>query len=376
MEDKEKKRIDFKDIWQALLKHKRLFIKVIAATFVIACFLTLSVPNYYNANVSLAPELSSGRSSSSSLSALASSFGVSIGGASSGGDAISPSLYPDMMNSVEFKTSLFPIKVHEIDSDEEMTYYDYLLDHQRYPWWNYIFGLKNVVIGAVKSLFVEKTDEIGSNVVDPFKLTREQNSIIKLLSKKIECDVDPKTSVINISVTDQDPLVAAVMADSVKQRLQEAITSYRTSKVRVDLEYNKKLYAETKAKYDDARQKYAAYADANQNVILQRDRNKLIELENEMQLRYQAYSTVAAQLQAAEAKVQEATPAFTILQNATVPVEKSGPHRARNVVLLCFLASLIFCCYALHKEGYLIPLTRLALGLYGDEKENITNRSE
>lgn len=376
MEDKEKKRIDFKDIWQALLKHKRLFIKVIAATFVIACFLTLSVPNYYKAGVTLAPELSSGSGSSSSLSALASSFGVSIGGASSGGDAISPSLYPDMMNSVEFKTSLFPIKVHEIDSDEEMTYYDYLLDHQRYPWWNYVFGLKNVVMGAVKSLFVGKTEEIDSKVVDPFQLTKEQNSIIKLMGKKIECDVEPKTSVINISVTDQDPLVAAVMADSVKQRLQEAITSYRTSKVRVDLEYNKKLYAETKAKYDDARQKYAAYADANQNVILQRDRNKLIELENEMQLRYQAYSTVAAQLQAAEAKVQEATPAFTILQNATVPVEKSGPHRARNVVLLCFLASLIFCCYALHKEGYLIPLTRLALGLYGDEKENITNRSE
>ena len=367
MEDKEKRQIDIKVIWQALLKHKRLFIKVIAATFVIACFLTLSVPNYYNASVSLAPELSSGRSGSSSLSALASSFGVSIGGASSGGDAISPSLYPDMMNSVEFKTSLFPIKVHEIDSDEEMTYYDYLLDHQRYPWWNYVFGLKNVVIGAVKSLFVEKTDEIGSNVVDPFKLTREQNSIIKLLSKKIDCNVDTKTMVIDISVTDQDPLIAAVMADSVKQRLQEAITSYRTSKVRVDLEYNKKLYEETKTRYDEARQNYAAYADANQNVILQRDRNKLIELENEMQLRYQAYSTVAAQLQAAEAKVQEATPAFTILQNATVPVEKSGPHRARNVFFLCFLAFLCICAYALHKDGLFIPLTRFALGLDDDE---------
>lgn len=355
--------IKFKDIWQALLKHKHLFIKVIAATFVIACFLTLSVPNYYNAKVSLAPELSYGRSSSSSLSALASSFGVSIGGASSSGDAINPTLYPDMMNSVEFKTSLFPIKVHEIDSDEEMTYYDYLLDHQRYPWWSYVFGLKNVVIGAVKSLFLGKTEEISNSDVNPFKLTKEQNSIIKLMGKKIDCDVDTKTMVIDISVTDQDPLVAAVMADSVKQRLQESITSYRTSKVRVDLEYNKKLYEETKARYDDARQKYAAYADANQNMILQRDRNRLIELENEMQLRYQAYSTVAAQLQAAEAKVQEATPAFTILQNATVPVEKSGPHRARNVILLCFFASFIFICYALHKEGYFIPLIRLFFGL-------------
>ncbi len=362
--------IKFKDIWQALLKHKRLFIKVIATTFVIACFLTLSIPNYYSAGVTLAPEMS-GKSSGGSLSALASTFGVSLG-ASSTSDAISPTLYPDMMNSVKFKTSLFPIKVHEIDSDEEMTYYEYLLNHQRYPWWSYVLGLKNVLIGAVRSLFVStNSNEENNSAVNPFMLTKEQATVIKYgINRKISCDVDARTMVISISVTDQDPLVAAVMADSVKQRLQDAITFYRTSKARVDLEYNKKLYAETKARYDDARQMYAAYADANQNMILQRDRNKLIELENEMQLRYQAFSTVAAQLQAAEAKVQEATPAFTTIQNATVPVKKSGPRRAIIVFFLCFLSGFCMCVYFLHKEGYLIPIIRFSVGLDGDKDKN------
>ena len=374
--EEEKKQIKLKDIWLALLKNKRFFIKGLCATFVIACFLTLSVPNYYKASVALAPEMGGRGGSSSSLSSLASSFGVSIGSTSSGGDAISPSLYPDMMNSVEFKTSLFPIKVHEIDCDEEMTYYDYLLDHQRKPWWSYILGVRKVLIRTVKGLFTAKSDEeVDNSVVDPFQLTKEQNSIIKTMAKKIECDVNAKTMVISISVTDQDPLVAAVMADSVKHRLQDAITSYRTSKVRVDLEYNKKLYQETKARYDDARQKYAAYADANQNVILQRDRNKLIELENEMQLRYQAYSTVAAQLQAAEAKVQEATPAFTILQNVTVPIEKAGPRRAKIVIMLCFFVFLCMCAYVLHKEKYLIPLVNVVLGRDGNKKENNIKQS-
>ena len=76
MEDKEKKQIDYKEIWQALLKHKRLFVIVLVVTFVIACFLTLSMPNYYTAGVTLAPEMS-GKSSGGSLSALASTFGVS-----------------------------------------------------------------------------------------------------------------------------------------------------------------------------------------------------------------------------------------------------------------------------------------------------------
>ena len=353
MEDKEKRQIDIKVIWQALLKHKRLFIKVIVATFVIACFLTLSLPNYYTAGVTLAPEISN-RNTGGALSSLASTFGVNLGGAANSADALSPTLYPDMINSVDFKTSLFPIKVHELDSQETFTYYEYLRDQQRIPWWR-------SVIKAVFSLFGAKDkDEIKA--VNSFMLTKEQDGIMRTIEKKISCDVDKKTNVISISVTDQDPLVAATMADSVKQRLQKAITAYRTSKARVDLEYNKKLYEEVKEKYDVARQQYAAYADANIDVILQRDRNKLTELENEMQLRYQAYSTVAAQLQAAEAKVQEETPAFTTLQNATVPIKKAGPSRAKLVILYCFLVGIITCLYVLHREGFLIPLIKLVIG--------------
>lgn len=363
MEDKEKKQIDFKEIWQALLKHKRLFIKVIAATFVIACFLTLSVPNYYKAGVTLAPEMS-GRSSSSSLSSLASSFGVTLGGGASSVDALNPTLYPDMINSVEFKASLIPIKVRELESNESYTYYEYLKNHQKVPWWN-------TAKSAVLSIFKSKKEEEQDPVINPFMLTKQQDAIIKVINSKIECAVDKKTNVISISVSDQDPLVAATMADSVKQRLQQAITAYRTSKARVDLEYNKKLYNETKIRYDDARQKYAAYADANQNVILQRDRSKLIELENEMQLRYQAYSTVAAQLQAAEAKVQEETPAFTTLQNATVPIKKEGPARSRIVLLFCFFVFLITSIVVLYKEGYLISLLKMTIGQ--DDEDDLNN---
>lgn len=365
--EKNRAQIDFKSIWQSLLKYKYLFVKTVAATFVIACALTLSLPNYYNAQVTLAPEMS-GKTSGGGLSSLASSFGVSLGGMSSGEDALSPSLYPDMMNSVDFKTSLFPIIVHEIDSDKSFTYYEYIKEHQKVPWWT-------AAKKAVFSLFVRK-DEDEDAEVNPFMLTKEQNGIIRVMNKKISCDVDKKTNVISINVTDQDPLVAATIADSVKQRLQDAITAYRTSKARVDLEYNKKLYKEVKDKYDVARQQYASFADSNTDIILQRDRNKLTELENEMQLRYQAYTSVASQLQAAEAKVQEETPAFTTLQNVTVPLMKAGPVRSKLVFLYCFLVFIITCVYVLHKEGYLIPLTRLALGLDGDEKENIATRSE
>lgn len=39
-----------------------------------------------------------------------------------------------------------------------------------------------------------------------------------------------KTSVISISVMDQDPMVAAILADTLQSRLQQYITEYRTKK--------------------------------------------------------------------------------------------------------------------------------------------------
>lgn len=75
------------------------------------------------------------------LASLASSFGVSIGSGSQGGDAITPSLYPDLMKSTDFKTSLFPIKVHAKKDKTTMTYYDYLKNEWKEPWWEDFFGL-------------------------------------------------------------------------------------------------------------------------------------------------------------------------------------------------------------------------------------------
>ncbi len=357
MENKNIEKLDLKSVWQALLKNKYLFIKIIIGTFIIGCIITLSLPNYFTAAVTLAPEVSSKASSGGGLSSLASSFGVSLGGMSAGEDALGPSLYPDMMKSVDFKTNLFSILVHELDSDEYYTYFDYLKDHQKVPWWSSVLKKVLDLFGTSNKGTIEE--------VNPFMLTKQQDRIIKSIDNKIVCSVDDMTNVISISVTDQDPLVAAMMADSVKQHLQDVITAYRTSKARVDLEYNKKLYEETKAKYDEARHEYAAYADANLDIVLQRDRNKQIELENEMQLRYQAYSTVAAQLQAAEAKVQEETPAFTTIQHVTVPLKKAGPARSKIVIIYCFIMALFTCIYVLHKEKYLVPLCKFAIGLDG-----------
>jgi LPS O-antigen subunit length determinant protein (WzzB/FepE family) len=78
-----------------------------------------------------------------------------------------------------------------------------------------------------------------------------------------------------------------------------------------------------------------------------------------MQLQFNSYNAIAQQLQLAEAKVQEETPAFTTLQSATVPVQKSGPKRSRMVIIFLFLAFLGTTGWILQKEDLLKPLLGL-----------------
>lgn len=339
--EKEESSVDFKAIFAALGKHKLLYIIIIPLSLIIGAIYAKSLPKYYKCQVTLAPELGGGATGGGALSSLASSMGYKVGGSKADADAITPTLYPDLMNSVDFKTSLFSVKVHCMDSSKVMTYYDYLLYYQKTPWWSKLFSAK---------------DTIRHEKVNPFMLTKKQTDIAKVINTNVVCDVDAKTGVITIDVTDQDPLIAATMADSVQARLQTFITKYRTSKARNDLENTKKLCIEAKRRYERVRQQYGAFSDANQEVILESVRSKQEDLENDMQLQFNNYNALAASLQAAYAKVQAVTPVFTTLQSATVPTQKAGPKGSQIVLIFIFIGLLIPTIYALAKEGELKKL--------------------
>ena len=225
--EEEESSIDFKAILAALWKHKLLYAIVLPLVFIIGAIYAKSLPKFYQCQVTLAPELGNSGASGSSFKSLASSLGYRMGSSSNKGDidAITPMLYPDLMNSVDFKTSLFNVKVHRMDSSKVMSYYDYLLYYQKTPWWSKLFS---------------QPDTIKHEKLNPFMLTKRQTDISKVINANVVCDVDAKTGVITIDVTDQDPLIAATMADSVQARLQTFITNYRTSKARNDLENTKK----------------------------------------------------------------------------------------------------------------------------------------
>ena len=131
------------------------------------------------------------------------------------------------------------------------------------------------------------------------------------------------------------------MAENALKQLQAFITKYRTSKTRNDVTYYTKLTKKAKADYEKVRRQYGTYSDANTEITLPSVQSKLEDIENDMQLKFNAYTALNAQLQSAEAKLQERTPAFTVLNSACVPTKPAGPKRMIFVLGMTFMATLI-----------------------------------
>lgn len=311
--------IDFSKIFKIILADKRnVFIYCGIATL-IGLIVAFSIPNVYKTSVMLAPETSGSSLTSSNLSSIASMIGMDVKSMSSD-DALYPEIYPDLMNSMDFITSLYGVKVKSIDGKINTTFSDYIARYQKIPWWSYPqLWFKYLISASSKN-----KNDVNTSKVDPFELTQDQYDIAMSIRDLVKCSVDKKSDIIKIEVTAQDPLISATMADSVKMRLQSFITNYRTNKVRHDVAYMQKLFDEAKNQYVKSRQLYGSYSDANQELVLESYKVKQEDLENEMQLKYNMYTQMAQQLQMAKAKVQERTPVFTVVQSSSVPLKKNN----------------------------------------------------
>ena len=344
MEEKKKsKEIDIIPLVITVLKEWKTLLKFLSVAAIVGVIVALATPREYTSEVILAPELSSGGiGMAGNLADLASNFGIDLGKKSSM-DAIYPELYPDIFSSTEFVLHLFNVPVRLKDDSTTKTYLEHFLKDTKIPFWEYP---KAWLINLFKK---PETPGKGKSEKDPYRLSQIDSDICKKIIGSMLCVIDKKTSEITITFTDQDPMVAAIMADTLQHRLQAYITDYRTKKARVDFEFYKKMTIESKKQYEKAQRDYALFADSNTDLLLQSYKSKEEQLENEMQLQYNVYNQMSSQMKAAEARVQERTPAFTIIQNAYMPSKPSN-HRSMKVYLFILLGIIADAVWVLYRS--------------------------
>ena len=357
LQQEQEQEIDFLELAQKVWAERKLVIKVCAIAAVIGVVVAFSIPKEYTASMKLAPE-TTGKTQGGGMGALAAMAGINLG-SSSGQDALSPDLYPDIVSSTPFLTGLFDVNVTTQDGRVKTSLYEYMREHQRKPWWGSVLSAPFKALGWGMSLFREtEKDAPAGSKVDSFKLTPKQAGIVNALSSHISVSVDQKTGVTTLSVQMQDPLISAALTDTVMHRLQDYITNYRTNKARHDLAFTEKLYKEAKENYYTAQQRYARHVDGNLDVILQSYRSEQERLQNEMTLAYGVYNQLAQQLQMAKAKVQEITPVYTVVQPAVVPLNPEKPNKKMILFGFVFLAAAGSSMWILHGRDLLKNLKK------------------
>jgi hypothetical protein len=325
--------IDIAALFYKLYLNRKKIYKAIGIGIVAGVVIGFSQPKKYKVEVSLSPE--SGISGTSGLSGIASMFGLGNASAGFGEDALTFNMFPEIVKTNPFALEMLQIPI-QTQKGDCVILYDYL-DTEKKPWWSHIMEAPRMLVEGIKSLFKEEQKD-SVKVIDPFRLTPEQNGRIGMLKKILEVETDKKSNMTKVTVSLQDPLAAAIVADSAVHKLQEYITDYRTRKAKQDYDFQFNLCEQYKKEYFEAQQEYAKFADANRNVILQTVTSEKDRLQKNLSLAEQIYSQSMGQLQVLRGKVQEAKPVFAVVEPATVPLAPASPKKMLIIIAFAFLA--------------------------------------
>ena len=325
--------IDLVTLFHKLIRKRKSLYKAIGAGIIAGAIIGFSLPKTYQVDVSLSPE--SGGSATSGLSGIASMFGLGNASAGFGEDALTFNMFPEIVKTNPFVLEMLQIPI-QTQKGDCVILYDYL-DTEKKPWWSHIMGAPGILIGGIKSFFKEEQKD-SIKAIDSFRLTPEQSGRIGMLKKVLEVETDKKSNMTKVTVSLQDPLAAAIVADSAVHKLQEYITDYRTRKAKQDYDFQLSLCEQYKKEYFEAQQEYAKFADANRNVILQTVTSEKERLQKNLTLAEQIYSQSMGQLQVLRGKVQEAKPVFAVVEPATVPLVPASPKKMLIIIAFAFLA--------------------------------------
>lgn len=303
-----------------LWRKRMLYIKYSLVAAVVAVVVALSMPRIYSTTTILAMEPRQTGYNAAVMS-LAGMAGINLGFLSE--DAYSVDLYPTIISSKDFVSR---IALMELPA-KECNYATYLATAPETTWWGRS-------IDWVKSLlcFDEPAPLVDGDV---------SAEIIARIRGNINCQVNKLQGLINITAYDADAQVCKLLADSVTAELNRFIQDYRTSKTRADYEALSLICDSAKARYHAAQACYTEFIGNSNAAASPSFKARRDFLAGEVELAYATYNQMAAQVQMALVKLQEATPVYNTIQSTYLPQKPESLSVLSMVVLFVFFAFIL-----------------------------------
>jgi len=351
--------IDLIELFKKIkVKYKIINICLIIA-FLLAIVIVILTPKQYKTQISLLAESNLKSPASGILGQLGRLSGLDMGSlmglniGSSGSDALTPDLYPDIVKSTPFLMEILSKKIEEPKHKTNITVAQYLNDFTKPSIW----GIGGYIINLFKAKKAE--DLITKKTPNrPLKLSRKQADLVKSLSDIIEVYViksvggliGGEIKIINVSIELQNPLVSALVAELVVNNLKQYIINYNTGKAKKDLEFIEARYQEARERYYKTQKTLADYDDSNINVIIASVYTNRTLLETENLLAANLYNSLAQKLEQAKIMVQDRTLVFTVIEPAKIPLKKSKPKTSLIIIGMLFIGGFVGLTIILCKE--------------------------
>ena len=337
-----------KKVWA----ERKLVLKVACISFFIGCLVALFSPVEYTSQTIFVPQVSDDQSSTKNkLGSLASLAGININPTETTSDSyLSPLLYANIIDSEEFSFTILTEELINLNA-EKFTVKEYLLSKESLFNFNPIGFIKKYTIG----LFLNnETNEINEDLLKNYNFIKDEDfKLLGSIRSKYDIELNEKEGYIKVVATDENPFISSQLVQKITKNLQSKIIEIRTNKIKERLEFSKEQYELKQIEFDFLQKKLAEFKDSNKNISTARFRAELQKLESEYQLQQNILINLASEYNNNKIKLNKDTPIFSVIDEVSVPNQRSKPKRGQLVIIYVFLGLVLSVIFILGKLPFI-----------------------
>ena len=338
--------IDLIALLKTVFVARRFVIRTTILFAVVGVILALTSPVKYTASSTFVPQLSEGQTNSS-LGGLASLAGINLSAImGSQPQEISPSLYPQIAESIPYRLALLDATV-----EPNTSFRDYILTQSGGV--AILPLLKKYTIGLPGLLLNKQTNNNENLDTSLFQITEQDKDLFEFLAQVVSIVVDDQEGLVSISVELADRMVAAQLAQAATDLLQSNIIAFKSQSARNNLDFIESQFESKRQEFEEIQDSIAVFKDQNLNITSSLYQNQLTRLESQFTVTSSVFQELAGQVEQAKIQVNKDTPIFTIIEPVSVPLERSKPKRTMMVIVWAFLGGLFSVGWVLVKSPVL-----------------------
>jgi LPS O-antigen subunit length determinant protein (WzzB/FepE family) len=270
-----------------------------------------------------------------------------------GSNDVHPMLYPQFLSSTDFRKQLIQTQITIPGTQNKVSYQEFYEKHYNPGIFETLTKYSVGLPGELIKLIQKKPQLVSAGEGEEVKflqLTFEEFEHFKRLDGQLSVVSKEKEGVVELVFSMKDPLMAAEMAQSAETLLQKEVISFKVQNAKEQLKFTEERFKEKKEEFEQIQSRLAYFRDRNQNVISAALLNQQQKLEAEYDFAFGIYTELAKQLEQAKLQVAKDTPVFSVIQQVTLPIQKSSPNRPMIVLAYLGIGIIISLGFFLGKE--------------------------